>query len=158
MHSCLAEIIEGMGFKKVCGCYVGKFLFNPTGNILNIIVDDLSDDPDDCVMVRFNIYDLDNNILDTHTLDKMIVVRHTQLTPVEIDWGTEYEVTLSAEIKIPVSLAELSDADRKRLLYDIVADEEKFIRTLATDKLVLALNGSDIEIPVYEHTNLIKTN
>ena len=158
MLDCLAKIIEEMGFKKVNDTYTGTFLFGPTGNILVIDVDDLTDDPDDSAMVRFAVYDMDGNHLDTHTLDQMIVIRHTQLKPAEIKWDAEYEVVLSAEIRIPVSLKELSPRDKKLLAYDIVEDEEKFIRTLATDKLTGYLQSSDIEIPVYEHINLIKTN
>lgn len=158
MLDCLAKIIEEMGFENIDGTYTGTFLFHPTGNILRIDVDDLSCDPSDDAIVRFGVYNMDNDLQDIHTLDQMIVIRHTQLEPVKIDWEAEYEVVLKAEIRIPVSLKELSPRDKKVLAYDIVEDEEKFIRSLARNKLTGYLQSSDIEIPVYEYTNLIKTN
>lgn len=156
MLKCISDIIEGMGFKSIDGVYTSTFLFKPTGNILKITVDDLFDDPSDDAIVRFGVYNMEGDLQDIHTLDQMLVIRHTQLIPAEVEWKDEYAVYFDVRIEVPVKLNELCESARKALLVDYLTDKDKLIKNLAHDMLVDEITDSKLSIVTSQFNRLEK--
>lgn len=156
MRKCISKIIEEMGFKNIDGIYTGTFLFNPTGNILKITADDLEDDYHDDAIVRFGVYNTDGELQDIHTLDQMIVIRDSQLTPIELKWEEEYLVRFAIDVEVPISYKHISIREKKMLLCEYNDDPEKLARNLAKDALEEQMASTTMKILTSQYKSIEK--
>ena len=150
MTSTLQKIIEDLGFKKVDNTYAATFLSNFTGNVVEIIVDDLTDDPDDSVVLRFHAYNEVGDLLSSQTLAQMIVACDKELKLIDGKWDEEYLVRFTVDVEIPIKFKELDEKSRKLLLCDYADNPEKLAKMLAVDKLEEKIASTTMQAVEYE--------
>ena len=131
----ITRIIEPLGFvREDEDRWVATFRGNYTGTLYTVVTDNVSDDSG-VPMVVFRFCDDLGNLVNTMTLDQLLVGIDDCLQLVEPKSHKTYEAVYNVTIQVPVNMDEVSDEVFKKLLVDDCSDEMDVAEKTGRQKL-----------------------
>lgn len=138
LRNCIKEIIEPMGFVNEGDSqnerWVGYFIASRGGEVYTIVVKEILDDSRR-VRIMFDVSDEEGDVVDTMTLDQMMVEFENDLEPAPINSTKRFVVTCTVEVEVDVDLRDLSEDDFRYFIKHGCVDEEEIAEKVAENKL-----------------------
>ena len=111
LKNCIKQVIIPMGFVNEGGNiddrWVAHFLCDLTGNILTIVAEE-GEDQQGVPRVMFNIYDEEDNLINTLTLDQLLVSFEEDLVMIPQKSNQSYICVYNLRVQVPVDMGQVN--------------------------------------------------
>lgn len=129
------SILQDSGFELCCNEWIGDFVDDNSGMLINIVAKEGADE-NDCPQVLFHAFDESGNLLGIHTLDQLLDNLEMGLTPVPKKSDKKYQAIYRVKIQVPVEMQKVDNEKyRKIFCEDGLSDESGIAESIARKAL-----------------------
>ena len=158
LKRCIIDIIEPMGFvnegDKIDQRWVAQFLCDCTGNILTVVANETNDEQG-VPRIMFNVCDEGGNLVNTITLDQLVMSFMEDLLQVPTKSHKVYIPVYNINLQVPVDMGEVPLHTFNDYVRDGYLEEVDIAEKCALEKLSEFFSCTDFNILNYECTNVI---
>lgn len=146
------EIIESMGFKitEDGKAARAKFIDDASGDLIKML-GKLDSDGNGVPQLQFFTLDENNTIVDTYTLDQVIMNYENHLLPLPKPSTNQYECVFNLRIQVPVQMWEMSPELYMSYIKDGYTEDAKIAQQAAKNSLRGIFSNISCNILEIEH-------
>lgn len=153
LKNCIKEIIEPMGFvnegDNIDDRWVAQFLCDLTGNILTIVAEEINDEQG-VPRVMFNVCDEEGNLVNTMTLDQLLVSYEQDLQLVPPKSRKSYIAVYKLRVQVPVDMESVTHKTFNNYVRDGYTTETEIAEQCARAKLRHCFSDVDLHLLGFE--------
>ena len=153
LRKCIRDIIEPMGFVNEGDIteerWVAQFICNCTGNILTFVAEERADEMG-VPRVLFNISDEDGNLVNTQTLDQLLISFEQEMEMVPKKSRRCYIGVYNLRVQIPVDMEEVTQEIFNNFLRDGYITETEIAEQCARQVIRKSFSNIDLHLLNFE--------